>query len=169
VSGLSTPNGGLALLKFQCTVDWFMALRVLGYLVDFYRDYLKERRRVKYLPPVFPIVLYNGDRKWSASTRLEELIEGYDLIGRFGVSFEYFKIAENEFGRERLLKIRNIVSTLFLAEAHDDLSALTGELLGLFDRKADKQAVSLFLNGLRQLAIHGRIEADDYEALSEVY
>ncbi len=68
-----------------------------------------------------------------------------------------------------MLKIRNIVSTLFLAEAHYDLSALTGEMLSLFDREADKQAVSLFLNWFRQLAVHGRIEAEDYEALSEVY
>jgi predicted transposase/invertase (TIGR01784 family) len=60
------------------------------------------------------------------------------------------------------LKIQNIVSTLFLAEAHS-------ELLSLFDREADRQAVSLFLNWFRQLAVHGRIEADDYEALSEVY
>jgi predicted transposase/invertase (TIGR01784 family) len=100
---------------------------------------------------------------------MEELIEGYDLLGGYGVSFEYFKIAENEFGRERLLKIRNIVSTLFLAEAHYDLAALTVELLALFDREADRQAVSLFLNWFRQLAVHCRIEADDYEALSEVY
>jgi predicted transposase/invertase (TIGR01784 family) len=157
------------LLEFQSTVDRFMGLSVPGYLVDFYRDYLKERRRVKYLPPVFPIVLYNGDRRWTAPTRMEELIEGYDLLGRFGVSFEYFKIAENEFSRESLLKIRNIVSTLFLAEAHYDLAALTVELLALFDREADKQAVSLFLNWFRQLAVHGRIEAEDYEALSEVY
>lgn len=32
--------------------------------------------------------------------------------------FKYFKVAENEFSREELLKIRNIVSTLFLAESH---------------------------------------------------
>jgi predicted transposase/invertase (TIGR01784 family) len=29
--------------------------------------------------------------------------------------------------------------------------------------------VSLFLNGFRQLAIHGRIETEDYDVLSEVY
>jgi predicted transposase/invertase (TIGR01784 family) len=157
------------LMEFQSTVDRFMTLRVLHYLSSFYLDYVQSGRRVRTLPPVFPIVLYNGDRKWTAPTRIEELVNRHDLLGRFGVSFEYFKIAENEFSRERLLKIRNIVSTLFLAETHYDIEVLSQELVALFDRQVDKQAVSLFLNWFRQLAEHDRIEESDYEVLSRVY
>ena len=67
------------LLEFQSRVDRFMALRVLGYLVDFYRDYLKGRRKISKLPPVFPIVLYNGEDKWTAATNIASLIERADL------------------------------------------------------------------------------------------
>ena len=77
--------------------------------------------------------------------------------------------SENAYSQEALLKIRNIVSTLFLAESHYDLEVLEVELLNLFSSEADKAAVSLFLNWFRQLAFHGRIESDDYELLESIY
>ena len=45
-------------------------------------------------------------------------------VARFlnmSLDFQYFLIAQNQYSQEALLKIRNIVSTLFLAESHDDL------------------------------------------------
>ena len=75
---------------------------------------------------------------------LSELIEQTPPLGRFALDFEYFLIAENEYTQEALLKIRNIVSTLFLAESHYDVDMLEVELLNLFSSEEDKQAVSLF-------------------------
>jgi predicted transposase/invertase (TIGR01784 family) len=43
------------------------------------------------------------------------------------------------------------------------------ELLNLFSSEVDKQAVSLFLNWFRQLALHGRIESGDYQSLEFIY
>ena len=62
-----------------------------------------------------------------------------------------------------------IVSTLFLAETHYDLEVLTQELLALFDREVDKQAVSLLINWFKQMAVDERIDEKDYAALSKVY
>ena len=157
------------LLELQSGSDRFMALRVLNYLTNFYMDYYENHKNIRYLPPVFPIVLYNGNARWTAPTRLEELIERPDLAGRFGVSFEYFKIAENDFKPEDLLKFRNIVSTLFLAESHYDLEVLIDELSAVFTSESDRQAVSLFINWFLQLANHGRIESSDVDALNQVY
>ena len=50
----------ILLLEFQSTVDRFMVLRVLNYLTNFYMDYVDSQEEVDLLPPVFPIVLYNG-------------------------------------------------------------------------------------------------------------
>jgi len=55
------------------------------------------------------------------------------------------------------LAIRNIVSTLFLAEAHYAINSLEAALLNLYEREEDKQAVSLFLNWFQQLALHGKV------------
>jgi predicted transposase YdaD len=50
------------LLEFQSTVEAHMAVRVLTYVGLLYQDILKARTRseVGRLPPVLPIVLYNG-------------------------------------------------------------------------------------------------------------
>jgi predicted transposase YdaD len=63
------------LLEFQSTVDSFMAVRLLTYagllLEEIIRkEKLKPEDR---LPAVLPLVLYNGERPWSAPQRLESL------------------------------------------------------------------------------------------------
>ena len=157
------------LIEFQSTVDPFMALRVLNYITNFYMDFLVNNRGVNKLPAVFPIVLYNGAAPWTAPVNLSELIEQTPPLGAFALDFQYFLIAENQYSQEALLKIRNIVSTLFLAESHYDLDVLEVELLNLFSSEMDRQAVSLFLNWFRQLAFHGRIESGDYQSLESIY
>ena len=157
------------LIEFQSTVDPFMALRVLNYITNFYMDFLVNNKSVKKLPAVFPIVLYNGEARWTAPVNLSELIEQTPRLGAFALDFQYFLIAENRYSQEALLKIRNIVSTLFLAESYYDVEVLEVELLNLFSSESDKQAVSLFLNWFRQLAFHGRIESEDYESLESIY
>ena len=90
-------------------------------------------------------------------------------MGAFTLAFRYFLIAENQYSQQALLKIRNIVSTLFLAESHYDVDVLEAELMNLFSSEADKRAVSLFLNWFKQLALHGRIATEDYESLETIY
>ena len=97
------------------------------------------------------------------------IIEQTPSLGTFTLAFRYFLIAENQYSQQALLKIRNIVSTLFLAEAHYDVDVLETELLNLFSSEADKGAVSLFLNWFKQLALHGRIASEDYESLETIY
>ena len=157
------------LIEFQSTVDPFMALRVLNYITNFYMDFLVNNRDVKKLPAVFPIVSYNGEAHWTAPVNLSALIEQDPPLGTFALDFQYFLIAENQYSQEALLKIRNIVSTLFLAESHYDLDLLEVELLNLFSSERDKEAASLFLNWFRQLALHGRIEPGDYQSLELIY
>lgn len=157
------------LIEFQSTVDRFMALRMLNYITDFYMDDISSHKRVQRLPAVFPILLYNGEARWTAPTNLANLIEAGDRLGRFALNFEYFKIAENAYSREELLRIKNIVSTLFLAESYYDIELLGQELLTLFEREPDREAVSLFLNWFKQLSEHGRIEKVDYQSLEKIY
>jgi predicted transposase/invertase (TIGR01784 family) len=161
------------LLEFQSKVDRFMGIRVLNYLSNFYLDYIATQRaakkRIRKLPAIFPIVLYNGKRQWTAKEQIAELIEAEPSLGAFALHFQYLLINERTYSKEQLLKIRNIVSTLFLAEGHYDINLLETELLNLYDNEADKQAVSLFLNWFRQLAVHGKVPPVDYARLDYVY
>jgi hypothetical protein len=58
------------LLEFQSTVTWFMVVRLLHYLSSFWLDYAENQPKQKKLPAVFPILLYSGEEKWTASTDL---------------------------------------------------------------------------------------------------
>lgn len=157
------------LLEFQSKVDRFMVLRVLFYILSFYMDYTANYKRIKKLPAIFPIVLYNGKRKWRAPTKISDLIETEPSLGAYTIDFQYLLLNEKAYSKERLLTIRNIVSTLFLAEGYYDIALLEQELLNLYDQESDKQAVSLFLNWFRQLALYGKVSPDDYSKLDTVY
>jgi hypothetical protein len=64
------------LLEFQSTSDRYMALRVNTYASLLLQQLIVERRLMPNgeLPPVLPVVLYNGDGRWRAPPALRELI-----------------------------------------------------------------------------------------------
>ena len=65
------------LLAFQSGVHPFMAARLSTDLDLLYQDLIRGRQlgRRRRLPPVLPIVLYNGRRYWTAPTDLADLID----------------------------------------------------------------------------------------------
>ena len=66
----------LLLLEFQSRDDTDMALRILGYVVELYRD-LEAQGVVQpgtRRPPVLPVVVHNGESPWRAPVELAELI-----------------------------------------------------------------------------------------------
>ena len=156
------------LLEFQSTVPRFMAVRVLHYLSSIYLDLVQQRALSsrKRLPAILPIVLYNGEGRWTAPERLAELVADYPPLNEYAVDFGYLKLVENEFTLGRLLGIRNIISTLFLVEAHYDLNLLSTELLALYDEETDREALNLFVNWFQQLALHGRVDEREYGSLA---
>jgi len=64
------------LLEFQSRSDPWMAVRVGTYVFLLYQHLIKEKQisTKTGLPPVFPLVLYNGDTPWNASIDLKDLI-----------------------------------------------------------------------------------------------
>ena len=66
----------LLLLEFQSRADPDMALRILGYVVELYRD-LEAQGVVRpgaRRPPVLPVVIHNGESPWSVPVQVAELI-----------------------------------------------------------------------------------------------
>jgi predicted transposase/invertase (TIGR01784 family) len=157
------------LLEFKSAPALFVAVQMAGYILDFYRHLIDSEKQLRKLPPVFPILLYNGKRRWISPLHLGDLIEGHEVLGEYTLQFKYFPIIENNYNRQMLLQLGNIVSTLFLLEAHYEVNLLQHALLTLFEKTKDKQAVSLFLNFVLQLFLHGRIDDSDYQKLERTY
>ncbi len=62
-------------LLFQSEPDHWMALRLLLYIGLFYQDLIRQNPHLEYLPPVLPIVLYNGKDRWRVATEFSALID----------------------------------------------------------------------------------------------
>ncbi|MBD3317096.1 MAG: hypothetical protein GF344_15015, partial [Chitinivibrionales bacterium] len=103
------------LIEFQSRVERCMALRILSYVTQFYLVLMEGKRAPKLLPPVFPLVLYNGEEKWTAPVSFRALVEP-SIPADYIPAFRYYKIAENEYSKRELVKIRNAVSALFYIE-----------------------------------------------------
>jgi hypothetical protein len=132
-------------------------------------DWVMGHAGAQKVPPLFPLLLYNGDARWSAAQTMAELVESAPSLGDYSIGFRYFKLAANEFSQEQLIGIGNIVSTLFFAESKPDMNLLIEQFVRVFEQSEDKQASSTLVNWFRQLAIHGYVKPEDYASLAEVY
>ncbi|KFA90346.1 hypothetical protein Q664_28875 [Archangium violaceum Cb vi76] len=64
------------LLEHQSSVDSWMALRMLRYVVRQVERWRQEHPESASLPVIIPLVMYHGpDRAWTAPRRVEELFE----------------------------------------------------------------------------------------------
>ncbi len=113
-------------------------------------------------------MLYNGSERWTAPDTLRDLIAQTVELGDFGVQARHLPIIINRYQLEKLLVEANIVSTLFLAEAHYDRRLLIDQLVDLYERD-DANAVSLLANWFRQMTVHKHIPAEDYALLERTY
>ncbi|TBU91632.1 transposase [Stutzerimonas kirkiae] len=86
------------LLEFQSRNDHWMALRLLVYIGLLYQDLIKTEKIPPHsqLPPVFPLVIYNGRPRWRAPMQLTELISQLPgPLQRYQPSLRYFLLDES--------------------------------------------------------------------------
>src|ERR1700758_230447 len=64
------------LIEFQSDSDWWMAVRAQVYQGLLWQQVIEESKLKSgaRLPPVFLLVLYNGERRWKAPTQVTDLI-----------------------------------------------------------------------------------------------
>jgi predicted transposase/invertase (TIGR01784 family) len=111
------------LIEFQSTVDPFMALRMMVYLGLLCQDLVKRQdlTRSGKLPPVLPLVLYNGHAPWSAAQEVAELIEEIpDGLERYQPRLRYCLLDEMRMVDSELEPLRNLVAALFRLEKSRD-------------------------------------------------
>jgi len=107
------------LLEFQSTVDSSMALRLLTYLGLLYQDLLRQGFLTPSgkLPPVLPLVLYNGFRPWHAALDMAELIEEVPGgLERYRPSLRYCLLDEMRLADSGLESLQNLAAALFRLE-----------------------------------------------------
>jgi hypothetical protein len=84
---------------------------MLRYIAELY-EHLIRNHKLSRLPAVFPVMLYNGEKRWTAPEELNILIEN-SIPEKYIPCFRYYKIAVNEFSKDFLIKLNNTVAALF--------------------------------------------------------
>jgi predicted transposase YdaD len=132
------------LLEFQSTIDPFMAVRLMVYIGLLYQhliDTQKLKQKDK-LPPVLPIVIYNGSDKWDAKRNLSQLIEKVPGgLDKYQPKLRYFLLDESTFSEAKLAPLlKNLVAALIRLENTRNLE----------NEQAVAQAIQTVLDSLVQ-------------------
>jgi hypothetical protein len=109
------------LIEFQSTVDRFMAVRIMVYIGLLYQDLIKTKaiQAEQKLPPVLPLVLYNGEDSWNAPREISTLIAPVpDKLSKYCPQLQYLLMDErHDYSDEQLSeKLNNLVAVLFRLE-----------------------------------------------------
>ncbi|MDR5876295.1 Rpn family recombination-promoting nuclease/putative transposase [Vreelandella gomseomensis] len=108
------------LLEFQSSVDRTMPVRLMHYAACFYSELLKQKVITpgQGLPPVFPVVLYNGSERWSASLDLYDMImpEPPGLLQVYQPRMRYYLVDEGRYTDEQLGLVQSPLSGVFSIE-----------------------------------------------------
>jgi len=125
------------LLELQSSVDYQMPIRLLFYMIEIWRDILKntenhkiERKGFK-LPSIVPIVLYNGVNNWTACRNFKEILDGNEMFSNHVLDFNYILFDVNRYKEEELLGFSNLTSGVFLLDQKIDSDQLKDRLVKL--------------------------------------
>lgn len=151
------------LIEFQSKIERFMAVRVLAYLGLLYQDLIRmgqwtaDRR----LPPVLPIVLYNGAKRWDAPEEVGDLIvPAPGGLERYRPSLRYFLLDEGRFAESDLASLRNLVAALFRMEnsrTPRDTDLAIGALIDWLQAPEQESLRRAFVIWLKRVHLKGRV------------
>jgi predicted transposase YdaD len=131
------------LLEFQSRPDKWMALRVLVYVGLLYQQLIKEGQLddKATLPPVFPLVLYNGDKPWNYALDLQTLIAlpANSPLRKWQPQICYYLLDESQYpeGKEG-----SVTGALFRIENANNIKELRDNLQ-LLERQIPSTEASL--------------------------
>ncbi|MDO4232246.1 MAG: Rpn family recombination-promoting nuclease/putative transposase [Lautropia sp.] len=116
------------LIEFQSSPDRWMAVRMMTYLGLLYQDLIrrKELSAGRRLPPVLPIVLYNGDARWTAATDIADLIpKAPGLVAQYLPRLKYLLLDESELARRAdLSQLKNLMAAVVRLEHPENETAI---------------------------------------------
>lgn len=115
------------LLEFQSYVDYSMPIRLFLYISEIWREVLKNTKKIEAkskdfkLPAIVPIVLYNGEYKWTVEKKFKNVVNQSELFENNIINFEYILIDINKYEKEELMELKDIVSAVFLLDQKVDV------------------------------------------------
>ena len=108
------------LLEFQSSVDRTMPIRLMHYVACFYDHLLKNGTITagEGLPPIMPIVLYNGAERWTAQQDIYDMVQPTPpvFLQAYQPHLRYYLIDEARYTKEELGQRQTPLSGVFGVE-----------------------------------------------------
>jgi predicted transposase/invertase (TIGR01784 family) len=162
------------LLEFQSTVDPWMALRVLVYVGLLYQDLIRARQLTpnKRLPPVLPIVLYNGEPRWYAPEEVNALIEPAPAgLEAYQPRLRYLLLDEGRYAPHELEELRNLAAALFRLEqsrAPEDIRRVLKALIAWLKVPEQRSLRRAFTVWLKRILLPARVPGVDFSEIHDL-
>ena len=161
------------LIEFQSEVLRFMAVRVLTYIMLLYEDLMRKERWTGggKLPPVLPIVLYNGSRPWTAPLQVAELIEAMPGYEAYLPRFEYLVIDEGHLPREQLEPLDSPVTGVFQLEQStgvEEIRRIIDSLIEVLDDPELRELRRDMATWLRRAVLPARLPGIEVPELQDL-
>jgi len=145
------------LLEFQSSIDQFMAVRLLTYMGLLYLDIIKQGRnsiKNNKLPPILPLVIYNGTKKWNAPLNFHELLDERipSKLKTYQPNLHYWLLEERRYNIGKEADNTNTVAPLIALEQSTgpkEAAKIVEHLIELLKQPEDdslRQAYITYLN-----------------------
>ena len=162
------------LLEFQSTVDRYMAVRLLTYVGLLYQDLIKSKQTLKdgRLPPVLPLVLYNGETRWNASEEIADLIVPVPGgLEAYRPSLKYLLLDEGRYDETELAGLRNMAAAVFRLEnsrTPEDVRRVVRLLLEWLHAPEQTELRRAFTVWLGRVLLPGRLSGVELPLINEL-
>ena len=163
------------LLEFQSTVDAWMAVRIQTYVGLLYQDLIRTHQLTseRLLPPILPIVLYNGEQAWTAQSDVYDLVKPVPgLLADYRPRQRYLLLDEVRVAEAGNLPGRNLSAAQFRlevsrapAEVLEVLKALI-EWLGAPEQAGLRRAFTVWL---KRVFRSMRLPGVDFEVINDLH
>jgi len=161
------------LLEFQSSPDPWMPLRIMVYVGLLWQDLIKQLavKPGERLPPVVPVVLYNGESSWNVPVELEELVTEVEGLQAYVPRCRYLLLEERELRLEEAESARNLAAALFRLERSrtaEDIKAVVEKLAEWLTDPGQASLRRTLVSWLRQALMPARLGGAPMPEVSEL-
>jgi predicted transposase/invertase (TIGR01784 family) len=157
------------LFEHQSTPDAWMPLRLLRYILGIWEQYRKQNPACKKLPPVLPLVLFQGGATWTADLSLSGLIDIPDGFAPYQPEFRHLLVDLNHIDSEELpgtLMVK--ASLLALKASHQGMCHELPRLFRLFAEMTEQDSSLGMLRALLRYICSVDTDVDLTEYIKQV-
>jgi predicted transposase/invertase (TIGR01784 family) len=184
----------IGIIEHESEVNYTTTVKMLQYITLVLTDYIKEndkkhkeemdkkhRTKIKLstskgfkLPPVLPIVFYDGTKKWTSSLNLIDRTELSEIFEKYIPKFEYELVDLNKYSRDDLIKFGNLLSLMLIVdkvhkvEDFELLNTLPKEYLDKLKLNIPDHLLELLANCIRLFLIKAEVREEKIDEITEI-